>query len=142
MPTTRAQAQRLSVESRAGNPRDSSSSLDESSDDEAIGRPSSATVSDLTASRLRSPTGIIYDVRTLSPESRERAETGLRGTFRVVRCWSGDNEYGFQLAGHGFIRIREGELACNCTEDDHSTGKGCAHVFVRTTSTGCSNLTD
>ena len=133
MPTTRGQAQRLA--SASASRRDdspASSSSGETSDGEVVRGQTSAATIGMAGYHLQSPTGMTYDVRSLSPASRQLAEAGMQGDLQVDRCWSANNGHVFHLHGNIFVRIGDGTLTCSCTEVDHSSGRACGHIYVRT----------
>lgn len=128
MPTTRSQAQQQSSElDPEAEPRTSS---EESSDDEGAAGPASGDVLPSTRSFISGKSRIRYDIRPLSPSSRDRAVVGLTGNYEVGSCRSRHGNLDFYLADRGHVRFSAEKLSCDCTDFEKAGTNACRHIFV------------
>ena len=132
MPTTRSQAQREKQRRDVG-----SGQLDIIPSVESETAPS--TTQSPSSSSIRGRSGLVYDIRKLSPMSTTRASVGLPSEFiadersRTFRA-GGETYHAIQLNNRVAIRIydpttRSHRVECTC-DDFKRTKSNCVHIYV------------
>lgn len=95
--------------------------------------------------QIHGSSGLVYDIRNLSPRSSLRAAEGLATELFVDRLKSygsgSDAYYAFQLKKPVSVRIHNpasGARAVECTCEDYQQGSLiCAHIYVSVTRSEC-----
>lgn len=105
---------------------DSSSDEESSADEAVVAGSSSSTRSQI----VEGGSTITYDLRKLSPDVKNQAIAGLKGSFDVEWCREKHGGYSFQLVDRGRVHIGENAATCTCSDSEDEPNMACRHIIV------------